>query len=114
MSSAIPLPQIDSNRHPFHGMDILQTAGYRTKPGMRGPCFDQEIWDLTAVADAPVSWPRSEKILDFTTIANPRWRTVARAYLMARILPTHPDVAVLPQAYRTPSHSPPFVTRSIG
>ncbi|MFF4329907.1 integrase [Streptomyces sp. NPDC001591] len=102
MTSVIPLPQPNLNRHPFLGMDILRTAGYRTKPGMRGPCFDQDIWDLTAVADAPASWPRSEKILDFTTITNPRWRNVARAYLMARILPTHPDVAVLPHAYRTP------------
>jgi hypothetical protein len=102
MTSAVPLSPANPNRHPFLGMDILQTAGYRTKPGMRGPCFDQDIWDLTAVADAPVSWPRSEKILDFTAIANPRWRNVARAYLMARILPTHPDVAVLPQASRTP------------
>ncbi|MCA4132616.1 hypothetical protein [Arthrobacter sp. M4] len=42
------------------------------------------------------------KILDFTTIKNPRWRQVAREYLMARLAPLHPDVATLPQAFRAP------------
>lgn len=87
---------------PFTGLDILQTAGYRTRPGTRRPHFDQDIWDLTCVADAPASWPRSEQILDFTQVTNPTWRAVARTYLMARLVPTHPSVAVLPQAYRSP------------
>ena len=42
------------------------------------------------------------KILDFTMIANPRWRWVAREYLMARHAPRYPAVATLPQALRTP------------
>lgn len=87
---------------PFTGLDILQTAGYRTRPGARRPHFDQDIWDLACVADAPASWPRSEQILNFTQVTNPTWRAVARTYLMARLLPTHPSVAILPQAYRSP------------
>ncbi|MEL5957949.1 integrase [Streptomyces sp. CLV115] len=87
---------------PFTGSDILQTAGYRTRPGTRHPHFDQDVWDLTCVADAPASWPRSEQILDFTQVTNPTCRVVARTYLMARLVPTHPSVAVLPQAYRSP------------
>ena len=42
------------------------------------------------------------KILDFTMITNPRWRWVAREYLMARLAPRHPAVATLPQAFRIP------------
>ncbi|MBT2403671.1 MULTISPECIES: tyrosine-type recombinase/integrase [unclassified Streptomyces] len=88
--------------HPFTDLDILQAAGYRTRPGTRRPRFDQDTWDLTCVAEAPVSWPRSQQIVDFTQISNPIWRAVARTYLMGRLLPTHPAVCVLPQAYRTP------------
>ncbi|GAA3111075.1 hypothetical protein GCM10020254_66480 [Streptomyces goshikiensis] len=87
---------------PFTGLDVLRTAGYRTRPGTRRPRFDQDVWDLSCVADAPVSWPRSEQILDFTQVTNPTWRAVARTYLMARLVPTHPSVAVLPHAYRSP------------
>ncbi|MCX4664444.1 MULTISPECIES: integrase [Streptomyces] len=91
-----------TGHNPFTGLDILQAAGYRTRPGTRRPRFDQDNWDLTCVADAPASWPRSEQIVGFTQISNPIWRGVARTYLMARLLPTHPAVAILPQAYRTP------------
>ncbi|WP_205327622.1 hypothetical protein [Glycomyces sp. YM15] len=45
---------------------------------------------------------RRQKILDFSTIANPRWRLVAREYFMSRLAPLHPAVAVLPRAFRTP------------
>jgi hypothetical protein len=64
--------------------------------------FDDDRWDLSGLADAPVVMSAHRKILDFTMITNPRWRWVAREYLMARLAPRHPAVATLPQAFRTP------------
>ena len=40
--------------------------------------------------------------MDFTAIRDPRWRLVAKEYLLARMLPGHELVAVLPHAYRIP------------
>jgi hypothetical protein len=64
--------------------------------------FDQDIWNLSGLTDAPVIMGAHRKILDFTQIANPRWRAVARQYLMARMAPSHPAVATLPHAIRSP------------
>ncbi|MGW8331176.1 integrase [Streptomyces sp. NPDC055897] len=91
-----------AGRHPFHGLPVIETAGLRRAPGSPRPVFDQDVWDLTGLADAPVVMGAHRKILDFTAIIDPRWRQVAREYLMARMAPLHPDVAVLPQAFRTP------------
>ena len=88
--------------HPFHGLVVAQAAGLRMAPGSAQALFDQPTWDLTGLADAPVIMGTHRKILDFTAIANPRWRTVAREYLLARLAPHHPAVATLPHAYRMP------------
>ena len=40
--------------------------------------------------------------MDFTAICDPRWRLVAKEYLLARMLPGHELVAGLPRAYRIP------------
>ena len=97
--SAVPGP---ARRHPFHAMPVIETAGLRREPGSPRPVFDQDVWDLTGLADAPVVMGTHRKILDFTAIINPRWRQVAREYLMARLAPLHPDVATLPRAFRVP------------
>lgn len=91
-----------AGRPPFHGLPVIETAGLRREPGSPRPVFDQDLWDLTGLADAPVVMTAHRKILDFTAITNPRWRQVAREYLMARMAPLHPDVATLPQAFRFP------------
>jgi hypothetical protein len=91
-----------AGRHPFHGLPVIETAGLRREPGSPRPVFDQDVWDLTGLADAPVVMSTHRKILDFTAITNPHWRQVAREYLMARLAPLHPDVATLPQAFRFP------------
>nr|WP_168487884.1 integrase [Streptomyces sp. RLB1-33]QIY68508.1 integrase [Streptomyces sp. RLB1-33] len=91
-----------AGRRPFQGLPVIETAGLRREPGSPRPVFDQDVWYLTGLADAPVVMTAHRKILDFTAITNPRWRQVAREYLMARMAPLHPDVAVLPQAFRTP------------
>lgn len=91
-----------AGHHPFHGLPVIETAGLRREPGSPRPVFDQDVWDLTGLADAPVVMTAHRKILDFTAITNSRWRQVAREYLMARLAPLHPDVAILPQAFRFP------------
>ena len=86
----------------FTGLPVAQTAGLRLKPGSPTTVFDDDVWDLSGLADAPVVMSAHRKILDFTMITNPRWRWVAREYLMARLAPRHPAVATLPHAFRTP------------
>jgi hypothetical protein len=88
--------------HPFRGLPVAETAGLRLRAGSRRSMFDQDVWDLTGLTDAPTVMSSHRKILDFTTIANPRWRQVAREYLLARLAPHHPAVATLPHAFRTP------------
>jgi hypothetical protein len=92
-------PSHDASR-PFSGLDVATTAGLRLRPGSLRPRFDQDLWDLSGLADAPVVMSAHRKILDFTRIAHPRWRIVAREYLMARLAPRHPAVATLPGAFR--------------
>ncbi|MDX6396068.1 MAG: hypothetical protein QOJ73_7131, partial [Streptosporangiaceae bacterium] len=92
-------PSHDASR-PFSGLDVATTAGLRLRPGSLRPRFDQDLWDLSGLADAPVVMSAHRKILDFTRIAHPRWRIVAREYLMARLTPRHPAVATLPGAFR--------------
>ncbi len=86
----------------FAGMQVAATAGWRLAPGSPRSRFDQDVWDLTGLTDAPVVMSNHRRILDFTVIANPLWRTVAREYLFARIAPRLPVVATLPQAFRHP------------
>ena len=91
-----------SQSSPFRGLEIAAAAGLRLKPGCPRPVFDNDVWDLSGLADAPVVMGTHRKVLDFTVIANPIWRAVARQYIFARIAPHLPAVATLPQAFRTP------------
>lgn len=86
--------------HPFRGLPVAETAGLRLRPSGPRPVFDQDVWDLTGLADAPVVMGTHRKILNFTGIVNPRWRQVAREYLLARLAPRHPAVVTLPHAFR--------------
>jgi hypothetical protein len=88
--------------HPFYGLSVADTAGLRLRPGALRPVFDQDVWDLTGLADAPAVMSAHRRVLDFTPITNPRWRRVAREYLLARLVPGHPAVATLPNAFRAP------------
>ncbi|TQC41229.1 integrase [Rhodococcus sp. WS4] len=93
---------LDAEPHPFRGLAVAEAAGLRLEPGSPRAVFDQPVWDLTGLADAPVVMGAHRKILDFTEIANPRWALVAREYLLARLAPLHEAVATLPHAYRAP------------
>lgn len=87
---------------PFFGVDVATAAGLQLRPGSTRPVFDHDVWDLSGLVDAPVIMGAHRKVLDFTQIANPRWRRVARQYLLARMAPDHPTVATLPHALRSP------------
>ncbi len=89
---------------PFAGADVCAHAGLVLRDGARGPVFDDDMWDLTGVAGLPVQTKRGRLRWDYTTIANPGWRLVAREYIFALLAPAHEVVRVLPRAYRTPHH----------
>lgn len=88
-------------RPPFAGADICAHTGFRLHPGHTRPMFDTDLWDFTGVVGLPVQMPRYEQVFDFTTIAEPHWRQVAKELVFALLVPQHEAVALLPGAYRT-------------
>src|SRR6266536_2516141 len=91
-------------RSPFAGAGVCDAAGFRLRPGLRGPVFDDDIWDFAGVVGLPVHLHPWQRRLNFTAIAAPRWVVVAKELLLALLAPRHPAVTVLPWAYRTPLH----------
>jgi len=66
--------------------------------------FDHDRWDFTEVIGLPVQMRSCNRRFDFTAIADPCWRLVAKELMLALLAPRHPAVAPLPRAYRTPLH----------
>jgi len=88
-------------RSVFAGAGICATAGFRLPPDARGPVFEDDVWDFAEVTGLPQASRRpSQCRLDFTRIRNPRWRVLAKEYLLALMTPGHEHVRVLPHAYR--------------
>lgn len=87
---------------PLAGVDVCTEAGLRVRPGARTVMFTDEVWHFAGVEGLPVQMRESITRLDFTSISDPRWRLVAKEYLLARLAPGNEQVAVLPHAYRTP------------
>lgn len=102
MTSHSTAVTVEHRGGPFAGLDVADVAGLRLEPGSPRPVFDQDRWDLSGLTAAPVIMGAHRKVLDFTQIVDPLWRTVARSYLMARMAPSHPAVATLPHAIRSP------------
>jgi len=88
--------------HPFAGTYVLALAGLSVHPGSPRPVFDDDVWDFSGLVGAHATMPPKLRIIQVTGINSPLWRTVAREYILARLAPTHPDVVVLPRAYRAP------------
>ena len=85
------------------GADVCAAAGFRLRPRGHAAMFDDDIWRFNDVDGLSVqliktSWTR----LDFTPITDPRWRLTVKEYLFARLAPGHPEIAVLPRAFRVP------------
>lgn len=89
-------------RSVFAGADVCETARLALARGAVRPKFEDDVWILEGLVDAPVAmWPR-EKRWDFTAIHNPAWRVVAKEYLLASLSPHHESVQILPYADRNP------------
>ena len=86
----------------FAGADVARAAGFTLTGGARGPVFDDDVWDFTAVARLPAQLTRAAKLWDFTAITDPGFRLVAKELLFALLAPQHQAVAALPHAYRVP------------
>jgi integrase len=85
------------------GADVCAAAGFRLRPHGHAATFEDDIWSFGHIEGLSVqmSSPASTR-LDFTVISDPRWRLTAKEYLFARLAPGHPEVAVLPRAFRVP------------
>lgn len=91
-------------RSPFAGQDIASGSGLCFPAGVRGPVFEDEVWDFTDVQNLPRQLDWSHRRLRFASIRNSAWRLVAKELMFAFLHPAHPLVAALPQAYRSPLH----------
>src|ERR1700737_3006390 len=89
---------------PFATADVCELARLTLPEGTHRPVFDDDLWNFTDVVGLPVQMPLANRRFDFTMIADPRWRLVAKELIMALLAPRHPAVAALPRAYRTPLH----------
>jgi integrase len=85
----------------FAGADICATAGFLLPQDATRPVFEDDVWDFAMVTGMPRMARRpSQCRLDFTRIPNPRWRVLAKEYLLALMAPSQEQVRVLPHAYR--------------
>ncbi|MFF2128719.1 hypothetical protein ACFVW1_25680 [Streptomyces olivochromogenes] len=83
-----------------HG-NVCDIAGLKLTPGVKGPLFEQDRWDLSGLADAHRMVTDAELLWDFTEIINPSWRVVAKEVLLAMLAPRHETVLECPLALRT-------------
>lgn len=97
-----PIPAELAARSPFAGKDVCAEAGWELRAGSHRATFDEDVWDVRGLADAPKSMVESVKIWDFTRIVNPRWRLTAKEYLFAAVVPQHEAVLALPDVPRDP------------
>jgi len=86
----------------FAGADVARAVGFALAGGVRGPVFDDDVWDFTAVARLPAQLTRAVRLWDFTAITDRGFRVVAKELLFALLAPRHQAVAALPHAYRVP------------
>lgn len=94
----------------FAGVDICELAGLTLRSGARRPRYDDDVWDLTELADAPRQLRPSMKILNFAAITHLPWRSVAKDVALALLAPHDACVLALPQAIRKP-RNPATVNR---
>ncbi|HEX9354060.1 MAG TPA: hypothetical protein VF933_09630 [Streptosporangiaceae bacterium] len=104
MTAPAAFPGAAARRSAFAGADVCLEAGFALPGSVNRPMFDDDLWDFTEVIGLPVQMPLANRQFDFTVIASPGWRTLAKELIMALLCPRHPAVAPLPRAYRTPLH----------
>jgi hypothetical protein len=94
----------EPSRSVFAGVDVCREAGFTLPEQAARPVFDDDWWDFTQVIGLPRQLSRFSRRFDFTAIADPRWRLVAKELAMAMLAPRHDAVADLPRGYRTALH----------
>src|SRR4051794_13509460 len=99
MTLPAPHPK-DGGRSPFAGRPVHDLLALDMDPAAQRPVFEDEVWDLTGIRDAPVGFTRAYLIWDFTPIPHAHWRTVVREFLVAHRSPRHERIAALPWARR--------------
>ncbi|MGW6871325.1 site-specific integrase [Streptomyces xanthophaeus] len=87
-------------RSPFAGADVHDVTGLRILPGSPRPRFEDDVWDMTGMADAPKAMTHHRKRWDFTGIPTTAWQTVAKELVMALLSPQDERVAAVPLAFR--------------
>ncbi|WP_435591862.1 site-specific integrase [Nocardia sp. bgisy118] len=85
---------------PFAGLDLCRAIGIAVAPGSAGPNFDHDVWDFNSATGLAAYLASSHKRWNLAAIRNPRWRIVAKEYLVALMVPTHEAVRDLPGAFR--------------
>ncbi|KIU14484.1 hypothetical protein [Mycolicibacterium llatzerense] len=86
----------------FSGVDVCDTAGLRLVAGATRPRYDDDVWDLSGVADLSRQTKPFARNWDFSLIANVDWRFVAKDIALAFLAPADPHVICLPSAFRVP------------
>lgn len=86
----------------FAGLDVCDTAGLTLVHGARRPLYDDDVWDLTELANDARQATRSTRLWNFASITKTEWRYVAKDISLAFLAPRHVDVICLPLAFRTP------------
>ncbi|MBF6302683.1 site-specific integrase [Nocardia amamiensis] len=100
MTAPVTTTEHTRGRSPFAGLDLCRTIGIAVAPGAVGPNFDQDVWDFNTATDLAAYLASSHKRWNLAAIRNPRWRVVAKEYLVALMVPTHEAVRELPGAFR--------------
>jgi integrase len=104
MTTPAPSAAADPRHSVFADLDVCRAAGLTLPQAAARPMFADDVWDFTAVVGLPKQLARCSRRFDFTAIANPAWRLVAKEQITAMLAPRHEAVAALPRAYRTPLH----------
>lgn len=93
-----------ADRSVFAGLDVCAQAGFTLPAGSAPVVFEDDRWDFTHVVGLPHQMSKAARRFDFTAVADPSWRVVAKEQIVAMFAPRHEAVAFLPRAYRTPLH----------
>ncbi|WP_157897438.1 integrase [Mycobacteroides chelonae] len=83
---------------------MCESAGLKLATGATRPRYDDDIWDLSGLADTARQNKPYSRVWDFTAIIDVRWRFVAKDIALAFLAPGDPHVVCLPSAFRTPRH----------
>lgn len=95
---------VSEHQSPFAGQQMHQLIGFSMISSATPPLFDDDVWDFRGLIGNPVQLKPSELLFNFSLIANPAWRMVAKEIVTAMLCPRHPALLELPTVRRSPLH----------